>query len=142
MASSLRFGLRGQIVVALSVVFVISFALLGTAAVRLTQAASEVERARSARLYAGALAAALDAGRPTGRAQIDALLDAWAARDTGQHRDRGVDLRAIRIVDRDGERYQRGAPPAEAGAQRSAGGRRRADVLARALGFSRALAAR
>jgi two-component system NtrC family sensor kinase len=108
MTSSIRFGLRAQIVVALSVVFVISFALLGTAAVRLTQAASEVDRVRSARLYAVAFAAALDASRPSERAQVDALLDAWAAR---------TELRAIRIVDRDGRRYQRGSAPAEPGAR-------------------------
>jgi signal transduction histidine kinase len=46
MPRSLRLGLRAQIVLALSVVFLISFALLGTAAVRLSQAAAEVAASR------------------------------------------------------------------------------------------------
>jgi two-component system NtrC family sensor kinase len=108
MASSLRFGLRAQIVVALSVVFVISFALLGTATVRLTQAANAVERARSARLYAGAFAAVLDANQPTDRTRVEALFDALEKR---------VDLHAIRVIGRDGQRYQRGQPPNEPGAR-------------------------
>jgi signal transduction histidine kinase len=107
MASSLRFGLRAQIVAALLSVFVVSFALLGTAAVRLTEAANRVERARSARVYARAFGALLDTG-PSDRAHVDALFGALARRS---------DLRAVRVVTRDGARYQRGAPPDEPGAR-------------------------
>jgi two-component system NtrC family sensor kinase len=102
----LRFGLRAQIMVALSVVFLVSFALLGTAAVRLTQAASEVERARSARLYAGAFAAALERTPVSDRAAIDAQLDALTAH---------VELRALRIVAPGGVRYERGRPDGHSG---------------------------
>ena len=43
------FGLRAQIVVSLTLVFVVSFARLGTAALRLTTAASELSRQSSTR---------------------------------------------------------------------------------------------
>ncbi|MGD8863101.1 MAG: ATP-binding protein [Myxococcales bacterium] len=54
----LRLGLRAQIILALLVVFALSFALLGTATVRLTEAAAEVEQARATRITADVLAAA------------------------------------------------------------------------------------
>jgi signal transduction histidine kinase len=78
MSLSVRLGLRTQIILALSVVFLLSFALLGTATLRLTQAAGEVEQARAARLTADVLS--------TGFASADdeqgrvATLDALVAR--------------------------------------------------------------
>jgi signal transduction histidine kinase len=101
-------GLRAQIVLALTVVFVISFALLGTAALRLTQAAGQVERARSARVYAQALAAAFARGGIDDAGTRDALLDALAQRP---------ELRAIRLTAADGRRFRRGSEPAEPGAR-------------------------
>jgi two-component system NtrC family sensor kinase len=97
-----RFGLRAQIVVALSVVFVISFALLGTAALRLTEAASATASARSSRLYAEALAAALEQAPPGDERALDAMLDALAKR---------AELRAVRLVGQDGRVHARGTIP-------------------------------
>ncbi len=102
----LRFGLRAQLVVALSVVYLISFALLGTATLRLTQAAGQAERARSARLYAQALSMALaptDAGRaPSAEVVLDALV-------------RRGGLQAVRVRTRDGTSYGRGRVPGGSG---------------------------
>jgi two-component system, NtrC family, sensor kinase len=102
---SLRFGLRAQIMVALSSVFLISFALLGTAAVRLSQAASDAERARSAHLGAQVLAAAFEQGGED-PAALAGVVDALARR---------VGLRALRITGPTGFRYEHGEPPAEQG---------------------------
>jgi hypothetical protein len=54
-----RLGLRAQIVLALLVVFVVSFALLGTAMVRLAGAAGERDRARAAEAWVDTLGAQL-----------------------------------------------------------------------------------
>ena len=59
---AVRLGLRAQIVLALLAVFVLSFALLGTATVRLTRAASQVEKTRTAAAIAETTAVALQAG--------------------------------------------------------------------------------
>ena len=97
-----RFGLRAQIVVALSIAFLFSFALLGTATLRLTQAAAEVEQARAERMYAGALAAALERTPVADAAATSALLDAFMRR---------AGLRAVRITAPDGSHYARGDRP-------------------------------
>jgi two-component system NtrC family sensor kinase len=102
----LRFGLRAQIVVALSVVFALSFALLGTAALRLTEAATAVERGRSARLYAAAMAAALGQAEVADPRTLDATLEALVRR---------AELRAARLRTASGALYTRGAVPAEQG---------------------------
>jgi two-component system NtrC family sensor kinase len=101
-----RFGLRAQIVVALSFVFLISFALLGTAALRLTQAAGDVDRGRSARLYAHAIGAALSLAQPGDQRALDAILDALAKRP---------ELHALRLLMADGSVHVRGQQPAEPG---------------------------
>ena len=105
MIASPRLGLRAQIVLALSAVFLISFALLGTAAVRLTRAAAEVEQARAARLTADALGAALGSGDPdveyAGR-MLDALVS-------------GKSVRAARLEWPGGPRVLRGEPVAGRG---------------------------
>jgi two-component system, NtrC family, sensor kinase len=102
----LRFGLRAQIVVALSAVFVVSFALLGTATLRLTQAASSAERASSAAAYAQALAAALGRVEASERASLEATLDLLLHRGG---------LRAVRLQLRDGSVLGAGAVPGEPG---------------------------
>jgi two-component system NtrC family sensor kinase len=106
MPSPIRFGLRAQIVLALSVVFLISFAMLGTATVRLTQAAAQAELRRAARLHAAALAIAVGQIRAGDHASIDAAIDQLAAQ---------APLRAIRIVRGDGTTHQRGPSPTEGG---------------------------
>lgn len=100
-----RFGLRAQIVAALTGVFVMSFALLGTAALRLTQAAGQVERARSARVYAQALLAGLGQRARDADAR-EAMLDALARRP---------ELRAVRLTTKDGVAHLRGMAPHEQG---------------------------
>jgi C4-dicarboxylate-specific signal transduction histidine kinase len=100
MLSSLRLGLRAQIVLALSAVFLLSFALLGTAAVRLTRAAAEVEQARAARLSADALGAALGNGAPN-EANAGRMLDALV---------RGKSVRAARLEWPGRLRVTRGEP--------------------------------
>lgn len=101
------FGLRGQIVLALSSVFLISFALLGTAAVQLSQAAGEAERARSARLGAQVLAAALEQQGAQDARALQPVVDALARR---------IALRAVRIAGPNGFVYAYGErPPAEHG---------------------------
>jgi two-component system NtrC family sensor kinase len=106
MPAPIRFGLRAQIVLALSVVFLISFALLGTATLRLTQAAGQGEQRRAARLHATALAIAVGQLHAGDDAAIDTVLDQLAS---------GAPLRAIRIERADGTTHQRGRPPAEPG---------------------------
>jgi two-component system, NtrC family, sensor kinase len=103
-----RFGLRAQIVVALSAVFLLSFALLGTAAVRLSQAAGEVERARAAKLGADLLAAAVQGAPHDDPDALSAVLDELFTR---------IGLRAARVVGPGGVLYERGERPAEAGVQ-------------------------
>jgi two-component system NtrC family sensor kinase len=100
--ASIRFGLRAQIMVALLLAFMLSFALLGTATVRLTQANAEVEHARAERMYAGALAAALERTPPADAAATSALLDAFARR---------AGMRAVRITGPGDARYARGDLP-------------------------------
>jgi signal transduction histidine kinase len=100
MLASLRLGLRAQIVLALSAVFLLSFALLGTAAVRLTRAAADAEQARAARLTADALGAALGSGAPD-QADAARLLDALV---------RGQTVRAARLEWPGGLRVMRGEP--------------------------------
>jgi two-component system NtrC family sensor kinase len=56
---AVRLGLRAQIVLALLAVFLLSFALLGTATVRLTRAASQVDKDHAAAAIAQTTAAAL-----------------------------------------------------------------------------------
>ena len=56
----MRFGLRLQLVLALSVAFVIAFALLGIAAVQLNRRSRDEDRARDAQATARAVAAALE----------------------------------------------------------------------------------
>jgi signal transduction histidine kinase len=98
----LRFGLRAQIVVALSSVFLLSFALLGTAAVQLSRVAGEAERTRAADLGARVLAAAFEQ-RPEDPRALQPVVDALARR---------IALRAVRIAGPDGLAYWHGQPPA------------------------------
>jgi C4-dicarboxylate-specific signal transduction histidine kinase len=100
-----RLGLRAQIVLALSAVFVLSFALLGTAAVRLTRAAAEVEQARAARLAADALAAALGDG-PLDERHAERMLDSLVG---------GHSVRAVRLELPNGARIMRGEPASATG---------------------------
>src|SRR5690242_11088948 len=101
MAAPLRLGLRAQIVLALSVVFVVSFPLLGIATVRLTRAAVEVEQQRTARAQLAALALAIERGSRD-RAALDPLFDQLAPYQKP---------RAVRI-EREGRlEYSRGQPP-------------------------------
>lgn len=97
----MRLGLRAQIVLALSAVFVASFPLLGIATVRLTQAAAEVEERRAAYTQLGALAVAIDRG-PRDTESLDALIDALA---------NVVRVRAVRIEHGRHLEYARGQPP-------------------------------
>lgn len=60
----MRLGLRLQLVLALSVAFVLAFALLGVAAIQLNRRSREEDRARDAQATARAVAAALEE-RPT-----------------------------------------------------------------------------
>ncbi len=69
-------GLRVQIVLALSVAFIASFALLGIAAVQLTQRARAADRTRDAQATARAIAAVVDAGGPDAEARLEAMADA------------------------------------------------------------------
>jgi signal transduction histidine kinase len=97
----LRFGLRAQIVVALSSVFLLSFALLGTAAVQLSRAAGEAERTRAADLGAQVLAAAFEQ-RPDDPRALAPVVDALARR---------IALRAVRVAGPVGLVYAHGEPP-------------------------------
>jgi two-component system, NtrC family, sensor kinase len=106
MPAPIRFGLRAQIVLALSVVFLISLALLGTATLRLTQVAGRGEQRRAAQVHATALAIAVGQLRAGDHAAIDAAIDQLAA---------AAPLRAVRIARADGTTHQRGRPPAEVG---------------------------
>ncbi|HMI89942.1 MAG TPA: ATP-binding protein [Polyangiales bacterium] len=105
MLASLRLGLRAQIVLALSAVFLLSFALLGTAAVRLTSAAADVEQARAARLTADALGAALGSGTPD-EAEAVRMLDALV---------HGKSVRGARLEWPAGLRVMRGEPTSGTG---------------------------
>lgn len=112
-----RLGLRAQIVLALSVVFALSFALLGTAAVQLTSAASGVDRVRSARLWAEAIGTLVDAEhgseRELGRT-LDRLLAGPGARGA---------IAALRVERPNGAVFTRGHPSGPAVAVPLAGGR-------------------
>lgn len=102
MAGPLRLGLRAQIVLALSVVFVLSFPLLGIATVRLTSAASELDHHRSQTAQLAALAQAIERG-PRDRQALDRMFDDFP---------RQLAPRAIRI-ERDGRiEYAHGRPSA------------------------------
>ncbi|MDH5671323.1 MAG: ATP-binding protein [Myxococcales bacterium] len=65
-------GLRAQIVLSLSIVFALSFALLGAATLSLSEASTRVEQAQQARLLARVLGATLRSGEK-GPALEDAL---------------------------------------------------------------------
>ena len=95
-----RLGLRAQIVIALSVVFALSFALLGTATVQLTSHAGEVDRARASRLWAEAVGVLADVD-PDSEAALDRVLGHPAAR--GQ-------IAALRVERSDGSVFARGRP--------------------------------
>ncbi len=114
MPLQLRFGLRAQIVIALSTVFLISFALLGTAAVQLSQAAGDAERARSARLGAHVVAAAFEQSGEDPRA-LAAVVAALGRR---------IGLRAVRVTGQGGFSYAHGKPPREDGVQLALSGGR------------------
>jgi signal transduction histidine kinase len=103
---SMRLGLRAQIVLALLAVFVLSFAMLGVATVRLTRAASQVDKTHVARAVAETTALALE-GAPSSSDHARRVLESAV---------RGVPLLAARLVAVDGSRVLVGRLPAGPGA--------------------------
>ena len=99
----MKLGLRAQIVLALLVVFALSFALLGTAAVRLTTAAREGDRARNAQHWAEAVAAIAQASNDE-QALAAAFDDIIATRHVA----------GVRLSGRDAPAVQRGSTTASA----------------------------
>ncbi len=104
MSLSVRLGLRTQIILALSVVFLLSFALLGTATLRLTQVAGEAERSRAARITTDILAAVLAEAEDEGAR--DTALEAMVAR---------THVVAARLKQADGVVLSRGTAPSGGG---------------------------
>lgn len=106
-----RVGLRAQIIVALSSVFLLSFALLGTAAVRLSQAAGKAESSRSARQCALLLGALIEGTPEVDRTALEPLIHTLSER---------AGLSALRVEGAGGAGYaygdltpaQRAAPSA------------------------------
>jgi len=96
MPRRLGFGLRFQLVVSLSVAFIVSFALLGIAALQLGERSRQSAHAEDARATAAAIAAALD-GAP-----VHARFVSLADRVIGIGSVRGVEL------EREEERWVRG----------------------------------
>lgn len=76
MARPTRFGLRAQLVIALSLVLLASFVLLASAALRLTLTAADREQAKAAERALIALGHATNGGR--GAAGLDAAVAAYA----------------------------------------------------------------
>jgi two-component system NtrC family sensor kinase len=92
MAREIRLGLRAQLVIALSIVLLLSFLLLSSAALRLTLTAAEREQQRAAELALAAIAEATAGGAR--KASIDDAVAAYAAETSAQ---------AFRIVRRPAE---------------------------------------
>ena len=67
--------MRAQIILALTLAFVASFALLGVATVRLTEQAQSVDRQRAARTTAVVLARGIDESPDRAQTLVDALLE-------------------------------------------------------------------
>jgi signal transduction histidine kinase len=113
----LRLGLRAQIVIALSIVFALSFALLGTATVQLTTAAGGADRVRSARLWAEAIATLIDAEQGGGQGwerTLDRVLAGPGARGA---------IAAVRVERPGGGVFTRGHPHGAPVTMPLAGGR-------------------
>ena len=112
----LALGLRAQIVIALGIVFALSFALLALAAVGLTQRASDRHAARSAAIAGRAISLYLQrVGSPSHR-EIDAVIDEVLGEFPGS---------AVLIEWPDRPVYRRGVVPSRRGAffpLRSGGG--------------------
>ena len=104
----MRLGLRAQIVLALLAVFVLSFAMLGTATARLTRAASQVEKTHVARAVAETTALALE-GAPASNENARRVLEAAV---------HSVPLLAARMVAPDGSRVLVGRLPDGPGVSR------------------------
>jgi signal transduction histidine kinase len=96
-----RFGLRAQIVLSLLLVFALSFALLGAAALQLTRSASEREHARITRVALEALVQALAREDRASDTDLDAAVVAFGER---------MDVRGVRIERPDGKSLQIGTP--------------------------------
>lgn len=108
-----RFGLRAQIVLALLLVFALSFALLGAAALQLTRSASEREHAKVTKIALESMLSALSAARLAGGlteresiAALDASVVSFGERITA---------RGVRIERPDGSMVQVGVQPREPG---------------------------
>lgn len=107
MAGTMRPGLRAQLVLALGAVFLVSFAMLGLAAIQLTRRAAQLERQRSARTVADAMARALSGqDGQLDDAKVDAVFDNFAGY---------FKLAATRVDRPDGSHRQRGNIPDQAG---------------------------
>jgi C4-dicarboxylate-specific signal transduction histidine kinase len=105
MARLPRFGLRAQIVLALLLVFMLSYALLGAAALGLTRSASEREHARATQAALEALVSVLHREPNEPRAQrgrLEVAVAAFCER---------IDARAFRVVHADGRVLQVGDAP-------------------------------
>jgi two-component system NtrC family sensor kinase len=100
MLRSLRLGLRAQIVLALSLVFLLSFWLLGFATLQITRRNALVERARAERLVGHALGVQLSAADARSDVALGAL-----CRSLGER----TPLRGLLLLRADGTRFECGA---------------------------------
>jgi two-component system NtrC family sensor kinase len=96
-------GLRAQIVLALSLVFLLSFWLLGFATLQIARRSAEAERARAEALLARALAPELVSDSARSDASMRGLCDALKQR---------VALTALALRRNDGTRFECGEPSA------------------------------
>ena len=79
-ATATPFGLRAQILAALTLAFALSFAFLGVVAVQLMEQARRTDRVQSAEVTARALAGAIERGQVHDRASLGALADSVVGR--------------------------------------------------------------
>lgn len=103
----LALGLRAQILVALAVVFALSFAMLALAAVGLARRASDRHAARSAAIAGRALSLYLEETQPLSHEELDRVVDDLLGGFPGS---------AVRIELADGSTYRRGVIPSRRGA--------------------------
>jgi C4-dicarboxylate-specific signal transduction histidine kinase len=99
MPRSPRLGLRAQIVLALSLVFLLSFWLLGFATLQITRRSAEAERARAEELLARALAPELVTAQARSDASMRGLCQALQQR---------VALTGLRLLRSDGTHFECG----------------------------------
>ena len=112
----LALGLRAQIIIALAIVFALSFAVLALVAVALTQRASDRHAARSAAIAGSAFSLYLQRVSAPSHEEVDAMVDEVLAGFPGS---------AVLIEWPDGSSYRRGVIPSRRGAYfplRSGGG--------------------